>query len=205
VAASAELESQRLEKSLSEGTLKPRLCGSVLEELANKRWQISRSIQNLEQQSRVLDYFLDNQVALKTREGNALAKRTIDEGAARCGLLMHRRPRRLSDDSNDEFNSSSSSASSSDSPVERVKRNLFSDARNIEDSRCVHVKRISVIGSYPQSLKDSSRVLNLGFNLVRERKITPLPSSPTSHRRNSDAPALFPVMSFAGASPSSPA
>lgn len=124
-----------MEKSLSEGALKH--AAPRFEELANKRWQISRSIHDLEKQSRVLDYFLINQAALKTSEGKAMAQRSLEEAEAmkrlQSGRMMQHRQRKFSEESNDELNSSGSSSSSHEAAVEGVKRDLF-NARGSNES-----------------------------------------------------------------------
>ncbi|XP_003425372.1 uncharacterized protein LOC100679383 [Nasonia vitripennis] len=139
--------SYRMEKSLSEGALKhrPSPAGGDIDELANKRWQISRSIHDLEQKSRMLDYFLMNQAALKTSEGKALAKRTLQETTAAhrlmptSGLMQHRQ-RRDSADSEEDLNSSNASSSSRESAVENVKRNLFNVRSGVNEDRCEPMK-----------------------------------------------------------------
>lgn len=149
----------RMEKSLSEGALKNRPATAAagdIDELANKRWQISRSIHDLEQKSRMLDYFLLNQAALKTSEGKALAKRTLEETAAArrlmpaSGLMQHRQ-RRDSGDSEEDLNSSSASSSSRESAVENVKRNLFNVRSSVNEDRLV-VFSLSLIMMYPRYL-----------------------------------------------------
>ena len=128
----------RMEKSLSEGMLKQKAPPS-LNALEHKVHQISHSIHNLEQQSRVLDFFLVNQSALKTREGKELARKTLHETGKRPfsgkNLLQHRYRRASEEDSSDELNTSGSSTSSHESGVESVKRNLFNTRRSIEDNR----------------------------------------------------------------------
>lgn len=81
----------KMEKSLSEGSLKPN--SNVLENLAAKKFQISRSIHQLEKQNKVLDYFLLNREVLKTKEGKEMAQKTLQE----TKRLGHR-PRRISSD-----------------------------------------------------------------------------------------------------------
>ncbi|EZA62606.1 uncharacterized protein LOC105277005 isoform X2 [Ooceraea biroi] len=46
--------------------------------LRRKKLQLSRSIQDLQEQQRVLDYILKNQEILKTRQGSAFAKETLE-------------------------------------------------------------------------------------------------------------------------------
>ncbi|XP_012270209.1 uncharacterized protein LOC105694274 isoform X2 [Orussus abietinus] len=74
-----------MEKALSEGALKnvPFRDSSVhrvdREALHEKKNQLSRSIQDLQEQQRVLDFILTNQSILKTEEGEALARDTLDK------------------------------------------------------------------------------------------------------------------------------
>lgn len=86
-----------MEKALSEGAIKnvpfqakslednegEKDRGNLLQE---KQRQLSRSIHDLQEQERVIDFILMNQQVLKTREGTALAKETlskIDKGNPR--------------------------------------------------------------------------------------------------------------------------
>lgn len=50
--------------------------------LRQKKLQLSRSIQDLQEQQRVLDYILKNQEILKTRRGSTLAKETLENADA---------------------------------------------------------------------------------------------------------------------------
>lgn len=53
--------------------------------LRQKKLQLSRSIQDLQEQQRVLDYILKNQEILKTRQGSTLAKETLENVDASTG------------------------------------------------------------------------------------------------------------------------
>jgi len=50
--------------------------------LRQKKLQLSRSIQDLQEQQRVLDYILKNQEILKTRQGSTFARETLDNADA---------------------------------------------------------------------------------------------------------------------------
>lgn len=131
-------KTHRMEKSLSEGALK-QPSRAVAEDLESRRWQISRSIHSLEQQSRMLDYFLENQSVLRTDQGKVLAERTMDAATSYTirrrpfSTMQHRRVSQSSDDSNDELNTSSASdCSNEESTAQAAKRNLFAADNKIE-------------------------------------------------------------------------
>lgn len=79
-----------MEKALSEGAIKnvatfqvksennneERLRGTLLQE---KQRRLSRSIHDLQEQERVIDFILMNQQVLKTQEGTALVKETLSK------------------------------------------------------------------------------------------------------------------------------
>ncbi|KAK1135666.1 hypothetical protein K0M31_000253 [Melipona bicolor] len=75
-----------MEKALSEGAIKNvRLGGSSDDSqidrgslLREKKKQLSRSIHDLQEQQRVLDYILSNQDVLKTQQGTTLARETLN-------------------------------------------------------------------------------------------------------------------------------
>ncbi|KAG7198675.1 hypothetical protein KM043_006029 [Ampulex compressa] len=76
-----------MEKALSEGAIKNVPFRTVSDDgrgdrgtaLNEKKKQLSRSIQDLQEQQRVLDYILKNQEILKTQEGTAFARETLDK------------------------------------------------------------------------------------------------------------------------------
>lgn len=81
-----------MEKTLSEGAIKKIPLRGICPEniarefagidremfLRQKKLQLSRSIQDLQEQRRVLDYILKNQEILKTRGGDAFVKETLE-------------------------------------------------------------------------------------------------------------------------------
>lgn len=76
-----------MEKALSEGAIKNVSLGISSDDsqvdrgslLREKKKQLSRSIHDLQEQQRVLDYILNNQDVLKTQEGTALARETLNK------------------------------------------------------------------------------------------------------------------------------
>ncbi|XP_046434744.1 uncharacterized protein LOC124186789 isoform X1 [Neodiprion fabricii] len=89
------------------------------ETLRGKKNQLSRSIQNLQEQQRVLDFILTNQDILKTKEGEDLARFTL-EAAKRCA--SNSRPSSMIVESS----SHSAAAENQSHQLSFVKRNLFS-------------------------------------------------------------------------------
>ncbi|XP_046752192.1 uncharacterized protein LOC124415010 [Diprion similis] len=126
----------RMAKALSEGSgsmmtlrnVESREEGSVndigadyrdQETLRGKKNHLSRSIQNLQEQQRVLDFILTNQDILKTKEGEDLARFTL-EAAKRCA--SNSRPSSMVVESP----SHSAPAENQGHQLSLVKRNLFS-------------------------------------------------------------------------------
>ncbi|CAD1475670.1 unnamed protein product, partial [Heterotrigona itama] len=76
-----------MEKALSEGAIRNVPLGVSSDDsqvergslLREKKKQLSRSIHDLQEQQRVLDYILNNQDVLKTQEGTALARETLSK------------------------------------------------------------------------------------------------------------------------------
>ncbi|XP_048266249.1 uncharacterized protein LOC100649614 isoform X3 [Bombus terrestris] len=118
-----------MEKALSEGAIKnvsfrrslddSRLDrGTILHE---KKKQLSRSIQNLQEQHRVLDYILKNQDMLKTREGTAFARETLEK-------VRSTSPKRHTSQTTTDDGKSSVSTQTRDffnNHLSNIKRNLF--------------------------------------------------------------------------------
>lgn len=97
------------------------------ETLRGKKSQLSRSIQNLQEQQRVLDFILTNQDILKTREGADLAKYTLE--------VAKRSPRPKSMVA--ELGKSANDNSGNETlhhQLSYVKRNLFSQQSTSKDS-----------------------------------------------------------------------
>lgn len=88
------------------------------ETLRGKKSQLSRSIQNLQEQQRVLDFILTNQNILKTQEGAELAKYTL-ETAKRSS-----RPNSMIE--LEKSNAECSGTDTQQHQLSYVKRNLFS-------------------------------------------------------------------------------
>ncbi|XP_076175875.1 uncharacterized protein LOC143151031 isoform X2 [Ptiloglossa arizonensis] len=119
-----------MEKALSEGAIKngpyrgsvddSRLGrGSLLHE---KKKQISRSIQDLQEQQRVLDYILKNQDILKTQEGSTFARETLDS-VRRSASPKQRSSRSASDGSKNSVSTQTREFLSSQ--LNNIKKNLF--------------------------------------------------------------------------------
>lgn len=119
-----------MEKALSEGAIKnvpfrismddSRLNRGTL--LHEKKKQLSRSIQDLQEQQRVLDYILKNQNLLKTQEGTTFAKETLNK--VRRSSSPNRRTAQTADG-----NKSHGSTQTKDffsNQLNNIKRNLFS-------------------------------------------------------------------------------
>ncbi|KOC60253.1 PDZ domain-containing protein 2 [Habropoda laboriosa] len=120
-----------MEKALSEGAIKNApFCvssddsqlnsrGTLLHE---KKKQLSRSIQDLQEQQRVLDYILKNQDILKTQEGTAFARETLDK------VRRSESPKRRASQSTTDGAKSSVSTQTRDffsNQISNIKRNLF--------------------------------------------------------------------------------
>ncbi|KAK2589361.1 hypothetical protein KPH14_007903 [Odynerus spinipes] len=129
-----------MEKALSEGAIKnvpfqaksedneERERGTLLQE---KQRQLSRSIHDLQEQERVIDFILMNQQVLKTREGTALAKETL--GKTEKG---NPRSRDVPDCSTSRANKSNVSPRTRTlSRLESASRNLFNGTSERESFR----------------------------------------------------------------------
>lgn len=92
------------------------------ETLRGKKSQLSRSIQNLQEQQRVLDFILTNQDILKTREGADLARYTLE--AAQRGAQSSR-PRSMIAEASKPLDLNPTNENSNHREVTCVKRNLF--------------------------------------------------------------------------------
>ncbi|KZC09971.1 PREDICTED: uncharacterized protein LOC107188091 [Dufourea novaeangliae] len=120
-----------MEKALSDGAIKnapfrvssddsrldPR--GVNLQE---KKKQLSRSIHDLQEQQRVLDYILTNQDILKTEKGSAFAKDTLDK------VRRSTSPKRRTSQSTSDVNKNNVSTQTKDflsSQLNNIKKNLF--------------------------------------------------------------------------------
>ncbi|XP_017763961.1 PREDICTED: uncharacterized protein LOC108553533 [Eufriesea mexicana] len=119
-----------MEKALSEGAIKNvSFCGSSDDSqvdrgtlLHEKKKQLSRSIQDLQEQQRVLDYILKNQDILKTQEGTAFARETLDKARRSTS------PKRRASQSTSDGNKSSVSTQTRDffsNHLSNIKKNLF--------------------------------------------------------------------------------
>lgn len=120
-----------MEKALSEGAIKNvSFCGGSSDDsqvdrgtlLHEKKKQLSRSIQDLQEQQRVLDYILKNQDILKTQEGTAFARETLDKGRRSSS------PKRRASQSTSDGGKSSVSTQTRDffsNHLSNIKRNLF--------------------------------------------------------------------------------
>ncbi|XP_034188678.2 uncharacterized protein LOC117608144 isoform X1 [Osmia lignaria lignaria] len=114
-----------MEKALSEGAIKnvpfrislddSRLNRGTL--LHKKKKQLSRSIQDLQEQQRVLDYILKNQNMLKTQEGTTFAKETLNK------VRRSTSPKRRS---NESASDGSKTRDFFSNQLSNIKRNLFS-------------------------------------------------------------------------------
>ncbi|XP_076236868.1 uncharacterized protein LOC143180791 [Calliopsis andreniformis] len=119
-----------MEKALSEGAIKNipfrlssddiQLDRSTL--LHEKKKQLSRSIQDLQEQQRVLDYILKNQNILKTQEGSALAKDTLDK-VKRSASPKQRTSQTTSDASKNSVSTQTRDFLSNQ--INNIKKNLF--------------------------------------------------------------------------------
>ncbi|CAK9803836.1 PDZ domain-containing protein 2 [Anthophora quadrimaculata] len=119
-----------MEKALSEGAIKNVPCSITSDDsqlnrgtlLHEKKKQLSRSIQDLQEQQRVLDYILKNQDILKTQEGTAFARETLDK------VRRSASPKRRASQSNTEGAKNSVSTQTRDffsNQLSNIKRNLF--------------------------------------------------------------------------------
>ncbi|XP_012136844.1 uncharacterized protein LOC100876977 isoform X2 [Megachile rotundata] len=123
-----------MEKALSEGAIKnvpfrismddSRLNRGTL--LHEKKKQLSRSIQDLQEQQRVLDYILKNQSMLKTQEGTTFAKETLNK-------VRRLSPNRTTADGSKSHGSTQTKDFFSNQ-LNNIKRNLFS-SRSTECDR----------------------------------------------------------------------
>nr|XP_033334400.1 uncharacterized protein LOC117225178 isoform X1 [Megalopta genalis] len=128
-----------MEKALSEGALKKtpfRISSddSQLDRgtlLYEKKKHLSRSIHDLQEQQRVLDYILKNQDILKTQEGSALAKETLDKAKRSVS------PKRTSQLTSDGSKSSVSTQTKEflNTQFNNIKKNLF-NIRTTGSSEC---------------------------------------------------------------------
>ncbi|XP_076619950.1 uncharacterized protein LOC143341141 isoform X2 [Colletes latitarsis] len=119
-----------MEKALSEGAIKnvpfrasaddSRLGRESL--LHEKKKQISRSIQDLQEQQRVLDYILKNHGMLKTQEGSDFARETLGN-VRRSASPKQRTGRSTSDGSKNSVSTHTKDFLSSQ--LNNIKRNLF--------------------------------------------------------------------------------
>lgn len=118
-----------MEKALSEGAIKNvpfRISsddsqldrGNLLQE---RKKQLSRSIQDLQEQHRVLDFILTNQDILKTEEGSSFARETLDK--ARRSVSPKRRSQATSDANKNTVSTQTRDFLSNQ--INNIKRNLF--------------------------------------------------------------------------------
>ncbi|XP_033361787.1 uncharacterized protein LOC117240042 isoform X2 [Bombus vosnesenskii] len=118
-----------MEKALSEGAIKNvsfrgSLNDSRLDRetiLREKKKQLSRSIQNLQEQHRVLDYILKNQDMLKTQEGTTFARETLEK--VRSTSPNRRTSQTTTDDGKSSV--STQTARPFNNHLSNIKRNLF--------------------------------------------------------------------------------
>ncbi|XP_012249096.2 uncharacterized protein LOC100742086 isoform X2 [Bombus impatiens] len=118
-----------MEKALSEGAIKNvSLRGSLNDSqldretiLREKKKQLSRSIQNLQEQHRVLDYILKNQDMLKTQEGTTFARETLEK--VRSTSPNRRTSQTATDDGKSSV--STQTARPFNNHLSNIKRNLF--------------------------------------------------------------------------------
>ncbi|XP_078033105.1 uncharacterized protein LOC144467949 isoform X2 [Augochlora pura] len=152
-----------MEKALSEGALKStpfrvssddsQLDRGTL--LYEKKKHLSRSIHDLQEQQRVLDFILKNQDILKTQEGSALAKETLDKTRRNVS------PKRTSQPTSDTNKSSVSTQTKEflNTQLNNIKKNLF-NIRTIGSSEC---DKTDVSRSCPTTgLEDLLNNLRLG-------------------------------------------
>ncbi|XP_015609753.1 uncharacterized protein LOC107274769 isoform X2 [Cephus cinctus] len=126
--------------------------GAGRETLHEKKKQLSRSIQDLQEQQRVLDFILKNQGLLRTQEGTDFARQTLD--TIRRSISPKRRPVSLSVD----LNKSDASTQTQDQ-ASTVKRNLFSTTvRSCSDTDRNDVRRFYAV----TGLEDLMTNLRLG-------------------------------------------
>ncbi|XP_076650657.1 uncharacterized protein LOC143357883 isoform X2 [Halictus rubicundus] len=150
-----------MEKALSEGALKntpfrfssddSQLDRGTL--LYEKKKQLSRSIQDLQEQQRVLDYILKNQDMLKTQEGSTFAKETLDKTRRSAS------PKRNSQLTSDGNKNSVSTQTKEflNTQLNNLKRNLFNVRTTSECDRTDASKPCQPIG-----LEDLMNNLRLG-------------------------------------------
>ncbi|XP_029160164.1 uncharacterized protein LOC114932162 isoform X2 [Nylanderia fulva] len=104
-----------MEKTLSEGAIRKTplrgVCSEIMDDrefagitretfLRQKKLQLSRSIQDLQEQRRVLDYILKNQEILKTRQGDTFVRETLENARTNSKRISNRssteRPKNVS-------------------------------------------------------------------------------------------------------------
>ncbi|XP_043261883.1 uncharacterized protein LOC122402826 [Colletes gigas] len=127
-----------MEKALSEGAIKnvpfrasaddSRLGRESL--LHEKKKQISRSIQDLQEQQRVLDYILKNHGMLKTQEGSDFARETLGD-VRRSSSPKQRTGRSTSDGSKNSVSTHTKDFLSSQ--LNNIKRNLFNTRASVSE------------------------------------------------------------------------
>lgn len=118
-----------MEKALSEGAIKNVSFRGSLNDcrldretiLREKKKQLSRSIQNLQEQHRVLDYILKNQDMLKTQEGTTFARETLEK--VRSTSPNRRTSQTTTDDGKSSV--STQTARPFNNHLSNIKRNLF--------------------------------------------------------------------------------
>ncbi|XP_043597232.1 uncharacterized protein LOC122574112 isoform X2 [Bombus pyrosoma] len=119
-----------MEKALSEGAIKSVSFRGSLDDsrldrgtiLNEKKKQLSRSIQNLQEQHRVLDYILKNQDMLKTQEGTTFARETLEK-VRRSTSPKRRTSQTTTDDG--KSNVSTQTRDFFNNHLSNIKRNLF--------------------------------------------------------------------------------
>lgn len=118
-----------MEKALSDGAIKNVSFRESLDDsrldrgtiLHEKKKQLGRSIQNLQEQHRVLDYILKNQDMLKTQEGTAFARETLEK--VRSTSPKRRTSQTTTDDG--KSNVSTQTRDFFNNHLSNIKRNLF--------------------------------------------------------------------------------
>ncbi|XP_031836999.1 uncharacterized protein LOC116428916 isoform X2 [Nomia melanderi] len=153
-----------MEKALSEGAIKnaanafqassndSQLDRGTL--LYEKKKQLGRSIQDLQEQQRVLDYILKNQGILKTQEGSTLAKETLDK------VRRSASPKRASKSTSDGNKNSVSTQTKEflNAQLNNIKKNLFSARTSTSEYDRTDAPRL-----YPATgLEDLMNNLRLG-------------------------------------------
>ena len=139
-----------MEKALSEGAIKDvpyHLSsddsqvnrGTLLHE---KKKRLSHSIQDLQDQQRVLDFILTNQDLLKTQEGSTFARETLSKAGRSAS------PKRRTSQTTPDGNKNSVSTQTRDflsSQLHNIKKNLFNVRGS--GSECDRYVSFSFIGS----------------------------------------------------------